>query len=204
MPKDVRQVDICWPLGRTVQETENGLCHRQRKGYALASSVPPTWSDRGDRSWSAGQVELHVDKLTGLRLSADCSKAHEQKTLRIARWPGLATPWLSIGLREKSSIPALSGDCTEDALAAMETIQIDGPAEKSTLARAPNSTQAVSAEFRALGTQQKVMWLVNGQWVADTQANQIFVLKFDTPGLQRITALTDAGAWDEMSLFVLK
>ena len=129
---------------------------------------------------------------------------HDQKTLRIARWPGLTTPWLSMSLREKSSIPALSEDCIEDALAAMETIQIDGPAEKSTLARAPNSIQAVSAEFRALGTQQKVMWLVNGQWVADTQANQLFVMKFDTPGWQRITALTDAGAWDEMSLFVLK
>lgn len=204
MPKEVKPVDICWPLGRTLQETEVGLCHRQRKGFALASSIPPTWSDRGDRSWSAGQLELQVDKKTGKRLSADCSDVHDQKTLRIARWPGLTSPWLSMGLREKSSIPALSEDCTEDALAAMETIQIDGPAERSTLARAPNSTQAVSAEFRALGTGQKVMWLVNGRWVADTQANQIFVLSFDSPGLQRITALTDAGAWDEMSLFVLK
>lgn len=204
MPKDVKPLDICWPLGRTVQETEAGLCHRQRKGFALASSLPPTWPDRGERVWNAGQLELQVDEKTGLRLSADCTGAHHQMTVRIARWPGLATPWLPASLQEKSRIPRLSADCNEDALAMMETLQIDGPAERSTLARAPNSTQPVGAEFRALGTQQTVKWLVNGQWVADTNANQRFVLKFDTPGFQRITALTDAGAWDEMSLYVLK
>jgi len=49
-----------------------------------------------------------------------------------------------------------------------------------------------------------VKWLVNGQWVGDTLASQVFVMKFDNPGIQTITALTDAGAWDEMSLYVLK
>ncbi|MGH8049447.1 MAG: penicillin-binding protein 1C [Arenimonas sp.] len=204
MPKDVKAIDICWPLGRSVQETEAGLCHRQRKGFALVSSIPPTWPDRGARVWNAGQLELQVDAQSGLRLSADCKQVHVQKTLNIARWPSLTTPWLSASLREKIRIPALAADCSEDALASMETLQIDGPAEKSTLARAPNSTQPITAEFRALGTQQKVKWLVNGQWVADTHASQIFVMKFDSPGIQRITALTDAGAWDEMSLYVLK
>ena len=204
MPNEVKQVDICWPLGRSVQETEAGLCHRQRKGFALANSLPPTWPDRGARVWNAGQLELQIDAQTGLRLSADCKNPHVQKVLHIARWPSLTTPWLAMNLREKARIPDLSSDCTEDTLASMETLQIDGPAEKSTLARAPNSTQPISAEFRALGTQQKVKWLVNGQWVADTQANQIFVMKFDNAGIQHITALTDAGAWDEMSLYVLK
>lgn len=204
MPKDVRAIAICWPLGRSVQDTPAELCHRQRKGFALSNSIPPTWADRGERIWNAGQLELQVDAGTGLRLSSDCKRSHVQKTLQVALWPSLTTPWLPMSLRDKTRIPELSHDCSEDALASMETLQIDGPAEKSTLARAPNSTQPVSAEFRALGTQQKVKWLVNGQWVADTQASQIFVLKFDTAGMQRITALTDAGAWDEMNLYVLK
>ncbi len=204
MPKDVKPIDICWPLGRSVQDTDAGLCHRQRKGFALAGSIPPTWPDRDARIWNAGQLDLQVDADTGLRLSADCKQTHMQKTLHIARWPSLTTPWLSASLREKTRVPALATDCNEDALASMETLQIDGPAEKSTLARAPNSTQPISAEFRALGTQQKVKWLVNGQWVGDTQASQIFVMKFDKPGIQTITALTDAGAWDEMSLYILK
>ena len=204
MPKEVKAIDICWPLGRSVQETQAGLCHRQRKGFALINSVPPTWPDRDARIWNAGQLELQIDAQTGLRLSADCKQAHSQKTLHIARWPSLTTPWLPISLREKTRIPALAADCNEDTLASMETLQIDGPAEKSTLARAPNSTQPISAEFRALGTQQKVKWLVNGQWVADTQAGQKILMKFDTAGVHRITAMTDAGAWDEMSLYVLK
>jgi len=204
MPKAVKAIDICWPLGRSVQETEAGLCHRQRQGFALINSVPPTWPDRNARVWNAGQLELQIDAQTGLRLSTDCKQTHSQKSLHIARWPSLTTPWLPISLREKTRIPALAADCTEDTLASMETLQIDGPAEKSTLARAPNSTQPISAEFRALGTQDKVKWLVNGQWVADTQAGQKILMKFDTAGVQRITALTDAGAWDEMSLYVLK
>lgn len=204
MPKEVKSIEICWPLGRSVQDTDAALCHRQRKGFAFSNSLPPTWSDRGARVWNAGELALQVDTQTGLRLSADCTNPHTQRTLLIARWPSLTTPWLPISVREKTRIPALSDDCNEDTLASMETLQIDGPAEKSTLARAPNSTEPVSAEFRALGTQQKVKWLVNGQWVADTQASQIFVMKFDSSGVQRITALTDAGAWDEMSLYVLK
>ena len=204
MPKDVKAIDICWPLGRSVQDTDSGLCHRERKGFALVGSIPPTWPDRDARIWNAGQLDLQVDADTGLRLSADCKLAHVPKTLHIARWPSLTTPWLPASLREKTRVPALASDCNEDALASMETLQIDGPAEKSTLARAPNSTQPISAEFRALGTQQKVKWLVNGQWVGDTLASQVFVMKFDNPGIQTITALTDAGAWDEMSLYVLK
>jgi penicillin-binding protein 1C len=204
MPKEVKAIEICWPLGRSVQETEAGMCHRQRKGFALIGSLPPTWPDRNARVWNAGQLVLQIDAETGLRLSADCKNAHTERTLHIARWPSLTTPWLPISLREKTRIPDLSADCSEDSLAAMETLQIDGPAEKSTLARAPNSTQPISAEFRALGTQQKVKWLVNGQWVADTQAGQKFLLKFDIAGPQRITAVTDAGAWDEMSLYILK
>jgi penicillin-binding protein 1C len=204
MPKTVKAIEICWPLGRSVQQTEAGLCHRQRKGFALVDSVPPTWPDRNARVWNAGQLELQIDAKTGLRLSADCKNSHTEKTLHIARWPSLTTPWLPISLREKTGIPELSADCGEDSLAAIEILQIDGPAEKSTLTRAPNSIQPISAEFRALGTTQKVKWLVNGQWVADTQASQKFLLKFDNAGLQRITAITDAGAWDETSLYILK
>jgi len=204
MPKEVKEIAICWPLGRSVQETDASLCHRQRKGFALANSVPPTWPDRGARVWNSGQLQIQVDSKTGLRLSADCKNSHIAKTLLIARWPSLTTPWLPISLREKTRIPDLSPDCDQDTLASMETLQIDGPQEKSTLARAPNSTAPITAEFRALGTQQTVKWLVNGKWVADTQASQKFVLKFDDAGIQRITALTDAGAWDETSLYVVK
>jgi penicillin-binding protein 1C len=204
MPNDVKAIDICWPLGRSVQETEAGLCHRQRKGFALIGSVPPTWPDRNARVWNGGQLELQIDAQTGMRLSADCKEIHMHKTVHIARWPSLTSPWLPASLREKTRIPVLASDCSEDALASLETLQIDGPAEKSTLARAPNSTQAISAEFRALGTQQKVKWLLNGRLIADTQASQTLVMKFDSAGMQRITALTDAGAWDEMSLYVLK
>ena len=86
----------------------------------------------------------------------------------------------------------------------METLRIDGPAEGTTLARAPNSPTPVQLRLRALGTSQRVRWLVNGEWVADTQGGAGFVHTFAKPGDARITALADSGAWAELNLRVLR
>jgi penicillin-binding protein 1C len=204
MPSTVKSIDICWPLGKAVEDQEASLCHRQHKAYALANTLPPTWPDRDARAWNASLLEIQVDATSGLRLSNDCARPHEVRTLKLARWPSLATPWLSASFRQRSQIPALSSDCQTDALAAIESLKIDGPAEKSTLMQASNSNQPVSAPFRALGTQNKVSWLVNGEFVASTNAGEQVVMRFGKSGVQKIIAMTDEGAWDELTFFVLK
>jgi penicillin-binding protein 1C len=204
MPSTVKQLTICWPLGTAVQDQDAELCHRQHEAYALANTVPPTFPDRDVRAWNAALLEIQVDAVSGLRISNDCSQAHQAKAIKLARWPSLATPWLSNTYRQRSEIPALSADCAQDALASIETLQIDGPAEKSTLMHASNTNQAISAPFRALGTQHKVSWLVNGELVANTNASERVVMRFGKSGVQKIIAMTDEGAWDELTLFVLK
>jgi len=200
----VAEVTMCWPLGLPPDPAAPSLCQRQRQALALVGSLPPTWPEREARLWGSGRLQVKVDAKTGKRLSAQCSLPHESRDLDIARWPSLAYPWLPAAERKASAIPALSADCVPDALDAMETLRIDGPAEGTTLARASNAGKPAQLRLRALGTAGRVRWLVNGAWVADTQGGAGFVHAFDKPGNVRITALADSGAWAELGLHVLR
>ena len=106
--------------------------------------------------------------------------------------------------RRATAIPALAPDCREDGIAASESLQIDGPAPDSAIARAPNSPKPPQVRLRALGTGAHVRWLVNGKLVGESEGGGSFVHAFDVAGDQRITALADTGAWAELRLRVLR
>jgi penicillin-binding protein 1C len=72
------------------------------------------------------------------------------------------------------------------------------------LARAPGSLLPPQVRLRALGTNARVSWLVNGALVGQSRGAEGFLLSFPTAGDQRITALTDDGAWAELRLRVLR
>ena len=203
-PASVRKIEICWPLGLPRDSTEPGLCREARQAWVLADGVPPTFAERDARLWSSGKRVVRIDVDSGLRLSANCDLPHVEGTLAIARWPSVAYPWLPISERRATAIPPLAGDCDADSLAAMEVLQIDGPAPDSALARAPNSDRAPQVRLRALGTNARVRWLVNGQLVGESQGGAGFVHAFGSVGDQRITALADTGAWAELRLRVLR
>jgi len=203
-PAGLRQVDICWPLGLPEDPAHPELCRRKREAWALADSLPPTLPERDARLWSSGRLDVDVDAVSGLRLSSNCQQAHVGRTRAIARWPSLAYPWLPIADRAAAQVPALAPDCEPDALAAMETLRIDGPADGSAIARAPNSLVPPQVRVRALGTGGKVRWLVNGAWVGESAGGAGLTLQFPVPGDQRITAMADGGAWAEIGLRVLR
>ena len=202
-PATVHKLAICWPLGLPPDPAEPGLCREQREAWTLSDSVPPTFGDRDARLWSSGKRVVQIDRTSGLRLSGDCALAHAEGRLAIARWPSLAYPWLPAAERLATAIPVLASDCRSDSLAAMEVLQIDGPAQDSAVARAPNSPRPPQVRLRALGTGARVRWLVNGELVGESRGGGSFVHAFPAPGEQRITALADTGAWAELRLRVL-
>lgn len=203
-PATVRKVQVCWPLGLPLDPAEPGLCREKREAWTLADGVPPTFAERDARLWSSGKRVVRIDDHSGLRLSGECDLAHIERSVAIARWPSLSYPWLPAAERRATAIPALADDCHGDSLAAMEVLQIDGPAQDSAIARAPNSPRAPQLRLRALGTNARVRWLVNGELVGESAGGASFLHAFETPGDQRITALADTGAWDELRLRVLR
>lgn len=202
-PREVRDVEICWPLGLPPDPQAPGLCQMRRNAWTLADSLPPSFPEREARVWGAGILRIEVDAVTGQRLSASCARPHASRSVEIARWPNLAYPWLSSEQRRASAIPPLAADCGDDAYSRMENLRIDGPPEGSVLARAPGSRAAPTVRLRALGTASRVQWLVNGRLAAETRGARPWTQVFDAPGEQRITALAEGGAWSDLRLRVL-
>jgi penicillin-binding protein 1C len=146
---------------------------------------------------------IDVDARSGRRLSASCRGDPERSRREIARWPSLATPWLPASERKASAIPPLSADCAPDALAGLENLRIDGPAEGSLLAPPPGSNRPPTLRLRALGTASRVQWLVNGRLAGETRGQGSWTVSFEQAGPQHVTALADTGAWAELRLRVL-
>lgn len=203
-PANVAEIEICWPLGVAAEGLPSSLCQRRRKAWTLDGVVPPTFAERGARLWNAGRERFEVDVDTGRRVSAVCSLPHRTEPREIARWPALASPWLSLETRRASILPPLADDCMADGRDADEELRIDGMNDGATLARAPGSAHAVRLSLRALGTERSVQWLLDGRWIGETAGRAPLVRDFGEPGAHTLTALADSGAWTRIEFRVLE
>ncbi len=202
-PAGVAEAEICWPLGLPPQDEVPQLCQRRMKAWTLDGAIPPTFAERDARLWSAGRERFEVDAATGLRLSAECSRPHDARSAEVARWPALASPWLSAQTRNESRLPALSPDCVADGREASTELRIEGLNDRATVARAPGSTHGARLQVRALGTDTSVQWLLDGKWIAETRGAQAFTRDYEETGEHTLTALAESGAWTRISFRVL-
>jgi penicillin-binding protein 1C len=203
-PRDVAQVEICWPLGVQPDPQAPQLCRRRMKAWSLGGAVPPTFAERDARLWNAGRERFDVDARSGLRLSADCTQPHERRGGEIARWPALASPWLSLEARAAARLPALSPDCIADGRDATEELRIEGINDQATLARASNSTGPLRLSVRAIGSESRVRWLLDGRLIGESQGAANLLHDFGEPGSHTLTALADSGAWSHVNFRVLR
>lgn len=203
-PLEVAKVEICWPLGIAAEGLPPSLCRRRIDAWTLDGAVPPTFAERGARLWHAGRERFERDIDSGDRVSAVCSLPHRTESVEIARWPALATPWLSMDARTAATLPALAADCMADGRDAQEELRIDGLNDGATLARAPGSEHDVRLSLRALGTTRRVQWLLDGRWIGETEGSGLLVRDFGEAGAHQITALADSGAWAMLSFRVLE
>jgi len=197
-PAGVAKVEICWPLGVPPDPAAPQLCRQRREAWTLDGSVPPTFAERDARLWNAGVERFDVDARTGLRLSAECNATHVRQTRQIARWPALASPWLSSSARAAARLPSLSPDCVADGRDATQELRIEGLNDRATLAPAPGRTQAVRLSLRALGGDARVRWLVDGRLIGESVGEGALVHDFEQPGDHTLTALADSGAWSRL------
>ena len=203
-PSNVAETEICWPLGMQPEAEAPQLCQRRMKAWTLDGAVPPTFAERDARLWNAGRERFEVDAKTGLRLSAECTRPHESRSAEIARWPALASPWLSAQVRKESRLPPLSPDCIADGREASAELRIEGLNDRATIARAPGSSHGARLQMRVLGTDTRVQWLLDGKWIAETHGAQSFQRDFEDPGEHTLTALAESGAWTRVGFRVLR
>jgi penicillin-binding protein 1C len=203
-PANVSQVDVCWPLGLPPDPHAPALCRKKLEAWTLDGSIPPTFADRDARLWSAGRERFDIDVDTGLRLSADCTGVHERASREIARWPALASPWLPAETRLAARLPPLAPDCAADGRDATEELRIEGINDKAILARASNSTAPLRLSLRAIGSEARVRWLLDGRLIGDSPGGGAFLHDFGDPGEHTLTALADSGAWSQVSFRVLR
>nr|WP_230474614.1 penicillin-binding protein 1C [Dyella monticola] len=201
-PATVRQVDICWPLGGLAAHTPPVLCRKQRKAWALDGAIPPTFAERDVTAWSSGLVIVRVDA-KGRRLSATCHGKSEH-TMQIARWPALATPWLSVDDAAQAALPPLAPGCAPDSLDVANPIRIVGLSQGTRLRQAPNSTQPLHVTLQALGASGDVQWLLDGRLQGSSLGDAKMQLNLPQPGDHRITALTRNGAFAQLAVYVEK
>lgn len=197
-PAGVREVDVCWPLGIAAEAQPPALCQRRLRAWTLDGVVPPTFAERGARVWSAGRERFERDLDTGARVSAACSLPHRTETVEIARWPALATPWLSQATRAASTLPPLAGDCMADGRDADAALQIEGIAEGAVLAPPPGRTGGIRVSLRALGAESRVQWLLDGRWLAESRGSDAITVELRGTGPRVLTALADSGAWTSL------
>ena len=202
-PGSVAEHAVCWPLGTAAEAQPPTLCQRRFDAWVLDGAIPPTFAERDARLWSAGLARFDVDATTGLRLSADCSRAHVPRATEIARWPALASPWLPASTRRASRLPPLSPDCDDDGRDAVGELRIEGLNDGATLARPPGSGRGIRLSLRAIGSDAPVQWLLDGRWIAQTRGANVFQHTFDAAGAHRLTALADSGAWASVEFRVL-
>jgi penicillin-binding protein 1C len=195
MPASVSEVEICWPLGIAAAQTPPAMCQRRFPAMVLDEGIPPTFAERDARLWQSGRLRFQIDGRTGRRLSPGCEAAGTVEEREIARWPALASPWLSVAQRHAQSLPPLAAQCIDDGRQSDGTLHIDGLNDLATLARAPGAAHGPRLQLRALGTEATVEWLLDGRWIAKTHGARTFTREFDTPGEYTLTALAADGAW---------
>lgn len=202
-PAGVEEREICWPLGLAHDASHEELCQKKMPAWVLDGVLPPTLAERDAGNWNGGILHARVDARSGLRISQGCV-AGEIREIDIPRWPSLAYPWLSRSERRRSSLPDLAPHCADDGLSTSVALRIDGIADRTSVARAPNSDKPAQVRLRALGATGEVAWLVNGRLQASTTDSQFWELPFPDTGEQTITAMTEAGRWAQVRVNVLR
>jgi penicillin-binding protein 1C len=111
---------------------------------------------------------------------------------------------LSNDTRLAATLPQRADDCAPDGRDATETLRIDGLVDRATLARPSNSTAPLRLSVRALGSEARIRWLLDGRLVGETRGAASFSFDQDAAGAHTLTALAETGAWAAIAFRVME
>ncbi len=200
-PASVSAREICWPTGVPEVGKRASACHAKQTAWLLDGNLPPTRvSRRGDDMTLVSNVA--IDQNTGRRVPPRCA-AGVTRMVRIAHWPLLATPWLSVEQKRRSALPPIQSGCTE-AVGSVRSLHIDGIVPGAVLRSAPGSGRAPRVQLKARGATARVYWLVNDKLAGLSEGEGGFELSLPEPGTQAILAIDERGQFDRLSVQVVE
>ncbi len=201
--ENIRQEEICWPLGTRPSGDDDPLCHQRRTAWVLNGVVPPTLPDRTADHWEPNPVRIWLDPATGLRVAAECAVPGMAAAV-VARWPKIAEPWLGPQLRRRSAIPPLSADCSGISRSIPESVRIVGM-EPDAVLRPPGTRRRLPViALQARGGRGVLYWLLDGELVARSGSGEIRLLQLRHTGRRHLTVMDEAGNFDAVAFTVEK
>lgn len=199
VPETVKPVPICWPLGRAEAQTAPGHCLQHRLAWTLESTAPPTLPDR---LATGGLVEAAWTS-QGRRVRPDCAGAGAKVApVEIARWPTLVMPWIETEqLHPVEALPWAPACAPRAARAG--GLRIVGIEPNAVLRPAPGQ-QDLTLALQAVGAQDGLTWLLNGQLVGQSAAGEKTALKLRLAqdGSQALTAIDGRGRYAQVRFAV--
>lgn len=187
-PDSVSATAICWPLGLAEAGTPPAHCLQRRTAWTLDGAVPPTLPDRlqpgglVEAAWTHGQQ----------RVRPDC--APDATRVEAVRWPTLLGPFLDASrLDPVERLPWAPGCAPRTATA--QALRIVG-LEPGTVLRPAPGLRDVTLRLQAIGAQQGLNWLLDGQLVGSSdKGGALQVLTLQQPGAHALTAMDGRGRW---------
>ncbi|OGB25469.1 MAG: penicillin-binding protein 1C [Burkholderiales bacterium RIFCSPLOWO2_02_FULL_57_36] len=195
VPAAVTQEKICWPLGTSRDESNQGLCPIQRTAWILNGASPPTFADKLRNGPPV--YAYHVDRITSQRVAPECAR-HPTERIETARWPSTLEPWLDAGLRQRVLPPPWAFEC--NAIRHSDhAIKIVGLSDGEVLRHA-HGKEFPKARLEIRGSRGQINWMVNGRLLAKKIGTAEQIVEFPAAGRYDITAFDEHGRHDRISV----
>jgi penicillin-binding protein 1C len=211
-PASVSPQEICWPLGLAASHTAPEHCLERRTAWTLDGTAPPTLPDRVAH---ASLLETAwISTRTGQRLHPGCfdEKSTGMNTVQWARWPTLLQLWITSAQRSAVERLPQAPPCAAQQSTPSRSLRIAGLDNHSVLHTAPGRTH-LTVSLQALGSNEVVHWLLDGQLVGSTIAiplkthkppgtertpSSSLHLSLTQPGPHTLTALDGSGRYGQV------
>lgn len=191
-PDSVSQQRVCWPLGSRAQLAVNNSlnCQQKHRAWVLDNTVPMTISDQPliRKLWYNAVGERVTPRCDGSRLTSRI----------VARWPIELEPWLSAEQKQNQRFGAVSKAC-QQFLHERERIKISSVAEQSVYQYNP---LGLNLQLKALGGGKHRYWYLNGGYLAETGADQVYNMTVRTKGRFQIAVVDEQGNSDVVEMSV--
>jgi penicillin-binding protein 1C len=194
-PASVQAVPICWPLGLAEAQTPPDQCLQRRTAWSLDGAVPPTLPDR----LRPGSLIESLWTFKDEKVRPDCAPDAVRHVA--VRWPTLLNPFLEASQRDPiERLPWRAGCAPRSPQAA--ALRVVG-LEPGTVLRPVPGQREVSLRLQAVGAQQGVTWLLDGQWVgASEKGGAVQTLTLDRDGSHRLTVMDGQGRYAKLAFEV--